>query len=543
MKASIARAFASNRVRVRLFLFSNGRPHGPNPKRGRFMLLNRKLSTRALWAVVLAATAACGDSISPRRTALQVPHLTPTILDGAHGGNKSVFFLPPMVSNPNGQPGFGDPVAAGLPVSFRIDQLGNNGCAAQLTKVFSTSDVTFDGTVYQANWHTDDSGLNASCTYRISVLVGKQLEAFADVDVVSSGSQLKRVDTQEFVPLLDGRTLPIKVRVEQGVKFCSDVNCVSQVVPANATTLVTTPDGENAALFSAGWFNVAVFGTDQVIVTIEDVTSSPTVLKTGCGLGVTKMVTPSTAFAPVHCVRFTTDPEITATTAQVVLAVCQEDRGNIPQLLLKYDLDEAPIFLRNVPAPITCPEEIGSRSTFGGAVRYAMSRVGRAVASVLGPRTANAFDLGMGGSLDGAGFSVVAAGTPVQMIAASDTVPSATAGQTVDGSQTVRLQYLHHPNTDSPAGPNDATVTCTVVGANGHVVVDDEDATSGPAVHLEDDPAGVYHCPAWRLDQGANTLQVTATTLDDVIVLGGVPGNFRGTVTFHGTGTPPIVIE
>lgn len=508
------------------------------------MHLQNKLLTRALGAAVLIAVAACGDNVSPRQATKQVPHFTPTILDGAHGGNKAVFFLPPMVSNPTGQPGFGDPVAAGLPVSFRIDQLASTGCVAQLTKLFNTSDVTFDGTQYQANWNTNDSDLNASCTYRISVLVGKQIEAFADVDVVSSGGQLKRVDTQEYVALLDGRTLPIKVRVEQGLQFCTDANCVSQIVPANATTLVTTPDGENAALFNAGWFDVAVFGTDQVIVTIEDVTSSPTVLKTGCGLGVTKMVTPSTEAAPVHCVRFTTDPEITATTAQVVLGVCQEDRGNIPQLLLKYDLDEAPVFLRNVPAPITCPgDQIGSTSTFGGAIRYAMSRVGRAVQSVLGPRTAYAFDLGMGGALDGGGFSVVAAGTPVQMVAASDTLPSAPAGQTVDGSQTVRLLYLHRPSENTPAGPNNATVTCSVVGSNGHLIVGDADATSGQAFHSTDDQDGVYHCPAWRLDEGANTLQVTATTLDNVVVLGGVPGGtFRGTVTFHGTGTPPVII-
>jgi hypothetical protein len=307
-------------------------------------------------------------------------------------------------------------------------------------------------------------------------------------------------------------------------------------------TLVVTPDGENAALFSPGWFSVSQFGTDQVIVTIQDISGSPDVAKTGCGLGVTKMVTPSTPGAPVHCVRFNTEPEITQTTAQVVVAVCQENRGNVPQLLLKYDLDEAPTFLRNVPSPINCPEEIGSTSPVGRVMHFAMSRVGHALQSIIGPKVAYAFDLGVGGALDGGGFSVIAAGTPVQMIAASDTLPTAPAGETVDGSQTVRLLYLHRPSENTPAGPNDATVTCTVVGANGHVIVGDEDATSGPAVHLEGDQDGVYHCPAWRLDQGANTLQVTATTLDNVIVLGGVTGSFRGTVTFHGTGTPPVVI-
>lgn len=503
------------------------------------MHLNNKLFNRALCGAVLVATAACGDNISPRKAVKEVPKITPTILDGAHGGNQSVFFLPPMVSNPNGQPGFGDPVAPGLPVSFRIDQLPVAGCAAGLAKLFATTDVTFNGNAYSANWHTDDSNLNPACTYRISVLVGTQIEAFADVDVVSNGSQLKRVDTQEYVPLLDGRTLPISVRVEQGVKFCNDANCVSQVVLANATTLVATPDGENAVLFSPGWFDTSVLGTDQVIVTVDDITSSLETAKTGCGLGVTKMVTPG---SDVHCVRFTTDPHVTHTTAPVIAAVCLENRGDIPQLLLKYDVNEAPVFLRNVPAPIDCPEQIGSTSTVGGAVRYAMSRVGHALHSVFGPRTANAFDLGAGGAFDGGGFSVIAAGTPVQMVAASDTLPTAPAGQTVDGSQTVQLLYLHRPSENTPAGPNDATVTCTVVGPNGHVEVGDADATSGQAVHLDGDPNGVYHCPAWKLDQGDNFLQVTASTIDPVIVLGSVAGSFRGTVTFHGTGTPPVVI-
>ncbi|MFL5614509.1 MAG: hypothetical protein ACJ796_12685 [Gemmatimonadaceae bacterium] len=497
---------------------------------------------------VLIAVAACGDSISPRQATKQIPHFTPTILDGAHGGNKSVFFLPPMVSNPNGQPGYGDPVAPGMPVSFRIDQLASTGCAAQLTKLFSTADVAFDGTQYQANWHTDESNLNASCTYRVSVLVGKQIEGFADVDVVSSGNQLKRVDTDEFVPLLDGRTLPIKVRVEQGVSFCNDASCVSQVVPANVATLLTTPDGENALQFSPGWFDISVLGTDQVIVTIDDITSSPQALKTGCGLGVTKMVTPSTDGAPVHCVRFTTDPQVTHTTAQVIAAVCLEDRGNIPQLLLKYDLDEQPVFLRNVPAPIICPEPVVriSTSTFSGAVRYAMSRFGRVLQSVFVPRSANAFDLGAGGAFDNGGFSVIAAGTPVQMIATSDTLPTATAGETVDGSPTVQLLYLHHVSSTTaevppPVGPNDATVTCSVVGLNGHLVVGEDLATSGPAVHFPREPDGVYHCPEWKLDQGGNTLQVTATTLDNVVVLSGVrDGTYRGTATFHGTGTPVV---
>ena len=83
---------------------------------------------------------------------------------------------------------------------------------------------------------------------------------------------------------------------------------------------------------------------------------------------------------------------------------------------------------------------------------------------------------------------------------------------------------------------------CTV--SEGRELARAQALTAADVTHLVGGvPEGKEHCPAWRLDQGANTLQVTATTLDNVIVLGGVPGgSFRGSATFHGTGTPPVVI-
>jgi alpha-tubulin suppressor-like RCC1 family protein len=73
---------------------------------------------------------------------------------------------------------------------------------------------------YMVNWHTDDIlenfGLEEGETYRIRVLVGLQVLGYADVEVVSSGGALKNVDTEELIPLKDGRTLPIKFRIEEG---------------------------------------------------------------------------------------------------------------------------------------------------------------------------------------------------------------------------------------------------------------------------------------------------------------------------------------
>src|SRR5204863_6068641 len=81
-----------------------------------------------------------------------------------------------------------------------------------------SSDVcSSDLEVYTLKWRTDQFTLDASKTYRIRVLVFGNYElGHADVDVVNSGSQLKNVQTGQFIPLLDGRTLPIKFRIETG---------------------------------------------------------------------------------------------------------------------------------------------------------------------------------------------------------------------------------------------------------------------------------------------------------------------------------------
>ncbi|MBI4542543.1 MAG: hypothetical protein HY705_05895, partial [Gemmatimonadetes bacterium] len=95
---------------------------------------------------------------------------------------------------------------------------------------------------YIVNWHTDQFALDPAVTYRIRALVGDVELGFADVDVVSGGKELKDVSTGEFIPLLDGRTLPIKFRIEQG--FVARV----EVLPAQATVLVTRTQQFTATL-------------------------------------------------------------------------------------------------------------------------------------------------------------------------------------------------------------------------------------------------------------------------------------------------------
>jgi alpha-tubulin suppressor-like RCC1 family protein len=72
---------------------------------------------------------------------------------------------------------------------------------------------------YQVNWHTNEFALSTTALYRVSVRAGvnNTLLGYADVQPVSNGSGLKKIDSDEYIGLVDGRTLPIKFRIEAGI--------------------------------------------------------------------------------------------------------------------------------------------------------------------------------------------------------------------------------------------------------------------------------------------------------------------------------------
>jgi len=146
------------------------------------------------------------------------------VSDGAHHGNPDFFFLPPMFSNPNHDPNF-EPAAFNgtLRPAVEICELG--APAADLTRVciagppikrFAPGSVKVSLTdqQYSVNWDTKAQALDVNKFYRIQVLVGSTVLGFADVDPVSNGSQLKNVQTNEYIGLVDGRTLPVNFRIE-----------------------------------------------------------------------------------------------------------------------------------------------------------------------------------------------------------------------------------------------------------------------------------------------------------------------------------------
>ncbi|UCF18697.1 MAG: LamG domain-containing protein [Gemmatimonadota bacterium] len=141
-----------------------------------------------------------------------------SIEDGANNGNEHFYFLPPMVS----QPSFGGTFNGSLAPEVRICQWDGT-CAilkAEFTMTTGPGSETLrlvpDDELYVVNWHTDEFDLIDTETYRIIVSVDGQELGYADVDPVANGRELRNVDTEEHIALLDGRTLPIKFRIEEG---------------------------------------------------------------------------------------------------------------------------------------------------------------------------------------------------------------------------------------------------------------------------------------------------------------------------------------
>jgi hypothetical protein len=170
------------------------------------------LLASAAGLILFAAIASCTserDSHVPRLVSQAEPQ---AISDQMHGdGQVGFFWLPPLVSAPTLQGTFDasqspvvtvTPLVAGeAPIAMYTT---TSGPGAETVRVDAADQN------YVVNWHTDQFNLDPSIDYRVAVSVGGHTVGFIDVDVVTSRSQAKNVDTQQYVPLLDGKTLPIK---------------------------------------------------------------------------------------------------------------------------------------------------------------------------------------------------------------------------------------------------------------------------------------------------------------------------------------------
>jgi alpha-tubulin suppressor-like RCC1 family protein len=193
------------------------------------------------------------------------------IADAAHSlAIEHFYFLPPMVPDPTVEGAFDGSLSPQVEVCELVFETSD---PPQVTDcldlgpepaLFTMDTGPGSETVrmepanehYVVNWHTDEFVLDDQKTYRIIVSVAGTVLGYADVDAVSGGNQLKNVDTDEYILLKDGRTLPIKFRIEEGAVF---------VVGSDPVT-ITAEDGDVVLDVPAGALS------EEVGITVDPVT-------------------------------------------------------------------------------------------------------------------------------------------------------------------------------------------------------------------------------------------------------------------------------
>ncbi|MBC8133289.1 MAG: hypothetical protein H7X95_09945 [Deltaproteobacteria bacterium] len=160
---------------------------------------------------------ACGTSQDAEPLANERQDL---ISDQTHGaGTKGFFFLPPIapVARYSGK------FEPRLSPEVRIHRLDASNKPVALVALFTATSGPngervrrrLDRELYLVRFHADQFALDPKLNYRIEVYTGGKRLGFADVDVVGSAAELKKVNTKDFVGLLKNQTLAIKFRIEK----------------------------------------------------------------------------------------------------------------------------------------------------------------------------------------------------------------------------------------------------------------------------------------------------------------------------------------
>ena len=346
--------------------------------------------------VALGAVACHGDrSYSAGPAAL--------IVDANHDGNVFFVWLPPLVPQQA-------PAAQVFSRQLSPVVTITNLCSGEIIRTLAGSDMQADDAEYHTNWHTPDDNLDSSCTYRITTTTGTRQLGVADVNVVDGGNELKNVNTGEFIPLLDDRTLPIKFFIGVGSQ-CerADSDCGEGTVqPGQSTTIVTT-HGQAGVFVPAG-------AVDQpVTLIIESADERP------CIPGLPEPVFSGDMGAVGNsCYDFRTEPPLTEVNASgkfntdVTVGICpvigdlDHATSDLLQIFQLHVGADPPIrALNNVPATfLQCDPGftvLGSRGS--PPHRSLLGALAASLRSLVTPRplfasTRMAIDLGAGGSSD-----------------------------------------------------------------------------------------------------------------------------------------------
>ncbi len=368
-----------------------------------------------LLCLAFASLSACnGDKVVQP---IMSPHAPTTdISDATHGlaGNPDFFFLPPMVKNPNASPswdaGAFNPnlrptVEICASTATTESGVASAACGLQSTLVPA---VDRSSEQYQVNWKVPTS---ATIFYRITVKVGTTVLGFADVETGSNASQLKNVATNEYIPLVDGRTLPIKFRIERYAlcRVPGTGPCTSAVIdPAVGGTVSTVLPGTNQP---SGVVLDAGSTAEPINVTVEscgdlherravDLPTFGPCVRVNANGGHITLLKRATVFAcDVSAIALANDPRIVGPTQARLVTLHRYDEYTPAE-------DRSPTLTALSHAEFTCPSagSTASRGTVGELfAALAHGRFGaaaRSMGAMFAPQplyAARFIDLGVGG--------------------------------------------------------------------------------------------------------------------------------------------------
>jgi hypothetical protein len=186
-----------------------------------------------------------------------------TVSDGAHGGNRHFYFLPPLAAVAS----YAGAFDATLSPVVEICALHAGACVGAPIARFTTTDAGSDAVradasaqQYMVNWHTKSFTLDHSLLYRITTKVLKTELGHIDVRIADNASVAAN---GADVVLVNGQTLPIKFRVEKGAVYV-----VTPPKPGDPPATITSSDGAVAMQIPAGALS------EPIAITI-DKSSSP----------------------------------------------------------------------------------------------------------------------------------------------------------------------------------------------------------------------------------------------------------------------------
>lgn len=165
----------------------------------------------ALLLAAFAVTTCRSNTLGPQASAVVGNHVSTS---------ENVYFLPPIARSQSFTGTF-DP---SVDVEIHICEWTGGACADPEVAVFTMTTGTGSELVrmelgeeqYIVNWHTREFTLDTTKTYRIRVIADGTEVGHADVRLAGTGQDFRKFESEGYVALVDGSTLPIKVRIEQG---------------------------------------------------------------------------------------------------------------------------------------------------------------------------------------------------------------------------------------------------------------------------------------------------------------------------------------